>query len=181
MDRRQKKTREAIYKAFSCLLREKKYGNITVQDIIDKADIGRSTFYAHFDTKDELLHTMCRDIFSCVFEEDSDNYHACNFPEENGVLKSKLTHILYHLKLNQNDIMDILSSEGKEIFLNYFKRHLNKELNSCIPSPPKDIPFDYALDHIVSSFTETVIWWSKKGMEESPEKIVFYYTSMINI
>lgn len=55
MDRRVRKTRDALYSAFVSLIVERGYETISVQDIIDAADVGRTTFYAHFKSKDELL------------------------------------------------------------------------------------------------------------------------------
>ena len=66
MDRRQQKTRQAIFQALIGLLTEKRFHQITVEEIAQRANIGRSTFYAHFETKEELLAQMCREIFSHV-------------------------------------------------------------------------------------------------------------------
>jgi AcrR family transcriptional regulator len=55
MDRRVRKTREALYAAFVSLIVERGYDATTVQEILDEADVGRSTFYTHFTGKEELL------------------------------------------------------------------------------------------------------------------------------
>jgi AcrR family transcriptional regulator len=54
-DRRVGKTKRALKEALTALILEKGYAAVTVQDIIDRADVGRSTFYAHFVDKDELM------------------------------------------------------------------------------------------------------------------------------
>ncbi len=55
MDRRVSRTRNLLQDALVALIVEKGYDAITVQDILDKANVGRSTFYAHFLDKQDLL------------------------------------------------------------------------------------------------------------------------------
>ncbi len=54
-DRRTQRTRQALSHALIALIQEKRYDAITVQDICDRANVGRSTFYAHYQDKDDLL------------------------------------------------------------------------------------------------------------------------------
>lgn len=55
IDRRVQRTRQLLQNALSELILEKAYEKITVQDVIDRANVGRSTFYAHFQDMDKLL------------------------------------------------------------------------------------------------------------------------------
>lgn len=54
-DRRVRKTRDLLHRALMDLAIERGYDRVTVQDILDRADVGRSTFYAHYKNKDDLL------------------------------------------------------------------------------------------------------------------------------
>ncbi|NJM53793.1 MAG: TetR family transcriptional regulator [Blastocatellia bacterium] len=54
-DRRTNRTQKALRNALIELILEKHYDTISVQDIIDRADIGRSTFYNHFRDKEDLF------------------------------------------------------------------------------------------------------------------------------
>lgn len=154
MDRRQRRTRSLIFTAFSALLERKSYTSMTVQDIIDEADIGRSTFYAHFETKDELLKALCIEIFEHVFsdellsEENHDFSHHSTF-------KDRITHILYHLQEKQQSIKGLFSGECGEVFLRYLKEYLYFVFDEHI-IVKDNIPRDYAMDIAVAAFSETV-------------------------
>ncbi len=204
MDRRQKKSRTAIFAAFSKLLEQKRYEHITVQDIIDRADIGRSTFYAHFETKDMLLKEMCSDIFDHIFigstcgEKHNHSEReccdcSCNCDKsiscksavlcryETGTpdLEAKLAHILYHLKDSKSDIVGILSSESADLFMRYLKEYLAKLFSMYISDFDSSVPDDFRLNLLVGSFSSAIKWWIKEGMRTSPEQTAKYYMEII--
>src|SRR5689334_1720002 len=57
LDRRAQRSRELILEALFALMTERGYERLTIQNLIDRAGVGRATFYAHFDSKEELLAT----------------------------------------------------------------------------------------------------------------------------
>ena len=57
LDRRVRKTREALHSALASLVVAKGYDAVTIQDVLDAADVGRSTFYSHFAGKEALLRS----------------------------------------------------------------------------------------------------------------------------
>lgn len=175
LDRRQKKTRTAIFNALQTLLERKPYSAITVQEIIDGANIGRSTFYAHFETKDDLLHCLCSDIFRHVFTD--------LLPQEEDTLDSKnlelkLGHILYHLKENQVNIRGIIVVDGDGLFMSYFKQYLAELFSRYTAVFTKEVPEDFLIHHLAGSFAETVKWWAARDMAPEPEAVAHYYMTV---
>ena len=104
MDRRQRKSREAIFKAFIALLSKKNFSKITVAEIIEKADVGRATFYAHFETKDFLLKELCKELFCHIFDTLEGNSKQHKHIFECDTLSPVVLHLLQHLQKNDNNI-----------------------------------------------------------------------------
>lgn len=174
MDRRQLKTRKAIFKAFRTLLERKRYDHITVQDIIDEADVGRSTFYSHFETKDMLLEAMCSEIFYHVFE-----YDPCPWSGKDYDLKGKLTHTLWHIKDSRNDLSGILTSDSGEIFMTYFKKHISRLFELHLDDFKAEVPKDFLLNYLSSTVAEAVKWWVNQSFKETPEELAGYITALL--
>lgn len=81
LDPRVKRTRSLILQAFSGLLAEKGFESITVQDVTDKAQVNRATFYAHFPDKYALLDTFISQLFRQEIEKRT--LDACHYTPEN--------------------------------------------------------------------------------------------------
>lgn len=182
MDRRQLKTRTAIFKAFSALLGHKNYNAITVQEIIDEANIGRSTFYAHFETKDDLLKELCRELFGHIIDSAVDCSHTPGLYSDNSPPNSVFCHLLQHLEENNNNVLGLLSCESSEIFLRYFKDSLNELVQTQFIDQSRrntSLPEDFLINHISSSFVEMILWWIKGHRKQSPVELDRYFRAVI--
>lgn len=183
MDRRQRKTREAIFNAFILLLSKKNYNHITVGEIIEVANIGRATFYSHFETKDYLLKDLCVELFDHLFNteknEATDNHNIFHCDMHGSVF----LHLFKHIKKNDNNIYKLLSSKNNELFLEYFKNEVRvliiEHLSDFEDRKPKNIPEDFWINHITSTFIETLRWWIESKMKQTPETITEYFLLLV--
>ena len=171
-DRRITKTRKAIYNAFLQLLNLKDYETITVQEIIDLADVGRSTFYSHYESKELLLDELCQKLFHHLFERNNQLS-----PQD------YLAHIFQHFKKNQDHVTSLLLSKN-----DYFIRQLHKELehdvypmvaDELIQAHP-NIPHSYLKRLVVTNFIETLSWWLKNGKSYTGQEVVQFYLEILH-
>lgn len=183
MDRRQRKSREAIFSAFTELLSKKDFGQITVGEIIARADVGRATFYAHFETKDALLQSLCEELFCHIFDamngESNAHRHifGCEAPD------SVFLHLFRHLEKNDNNILKLLASQNNDLFLLYFKNGLQRLIkerwDEFSSQKSEKIPEDLWITHISSVFVETVRWWVDTDMRQTPETVTEYFYLLV--
>ncbi len=144
VDRRVRRTRELLRSALLSLILEKGYERVTVRDIIDRADVGRSTFYAHFRDKD--------DLFLAGFDE-----FRRLFEPPGSLMDSATTggmHLWPSARLFEHfwDYRTVWKAMAGKQGSNLVKRHLHELLSEIVrdqlrPRPPSresqaQVPFD---------------------------------------
>jgi AcrR family transcriptional regulator len=173
-DRRINRTRKLMQEALMGLIVDKGYEAVTVQDILDRADVGRSTFYAHYRDKDELLLSGF-DHLRTLFEQQQQSLlaakHGGNGPEFNMILEL-FRHTGQHHKLYKA----IAGKQSGEMILKYLHRYLydmlivpHTALMKNKKGPP--VPIEVTTYWIVSSLLSLMIWWLDNKMPYSAEKM----------
>src|SRR5512136_644001 len=90
-DRRSQRTQQALMEALIALLAVKHYDEISINDIIDRANVGRSTFYAHYQTKDDLLKSSFERVLDMLIQH-------IQFNEADQDLQLDTTPLFQHAK-----------------------------------------------------------------------------------
>lgn len=184
MDRRQQKTRAAIFDAFCALLAEQPYHKITVQEIIDRANVGRTTFYAHFETKDDLLRALCQELFRHIVDRAVDATHTHGQQGPGDAPRSVFWHLLRHLQENDHNILGLLSGQSSQLFLEDFKGSLEELVRTQVVEPrvsdTSSVPRDFLVNHIAGSFVEMVLWWIRGRMKQTPEELDAWFQAVMD-
>jgi len=113
VDRRARRTRKALLQAFLDLLHERKYRQIRVADIITKADVARSTFYDHFESKDDVLLASMSRIYATL----------ADIVEKNAK-PDDLVGLLQHFWDNRQLARDLLAGPSAALGPKHGTRHL---------------------------------------------------------
>lgn len=173
-DRRIGRTRKLMHEALMSLIVEKGYEAITVQDILDRADVGRSTFYTHYRDKDELLLSGF-DHLRSLFEQQQQALltakHGDKGPEFNFILEL-FRHTGQHHKLYKA----IAGKQSGEMILKYVHRYLydllivpHAALMKNRKAPP--VPVEITTHWLVSSLLSLMTWWLDNNMPYSAERM----------
>jgi len=164
IDRRKSKTIAALRTALIDLMLEKHYDTITVQDIIDRANVGRSTFYSHFRDKEDLLVGDWKRFFQLI--ADNTNLTAEQgkrvAPIEGMFLHLQHMHALYRA-LVRSGKTDRLFSVGSE----YLAQKLEGKIKTSFPLDKFTVPPEFLAHYLSLQIFGTLKWWLDRDMPYS--------------
>ncbi|MCK0473712.1 TetR/AcrR family transcriptional regulator [Halalkalibacter sp. APA_J-10(15)] len=180
-DRRVLKTRQAINEALISLMEEKKYSKITIQDIIDRANVGRSTFYSHFATKDELLFSSVEDFLEIL------NQYIKSYIEQDGDKPRMISviELFEHIQEDSKTIKGLFKTDGADLFFEkveaYWNDGIEEYLQSKLPlgEEPK-VPIKILTNHISSTLMNLLKWWVNNNMSYTPYQMEQYFRYLVN-
>ena len=177
LDARVRKTREALGDALVELMQEKPFDSITVQDVLDRAQVGRSTFYSHFSDKDDLQMSDADEFFEglamalSVHDDQSERV----FP-----VKEFFQHVS-----EARQFISALANSGRmhdnmELAQGHFARGIERRLNelpqgSSIPQNERPL---LGVAH-AGALLSLLKWWMDRGMKEPPEEMDKLFHRMV--
>jgi AcrR family transcriptional regulator len=182
-NRRVEKTKEALFQALSTLLEQKRYSAISIQEIIDAADVGRTTFYAHFCSKDELLK-------ACV-EKHSDSlrhpggHNAQNAAHDTDSLQSMpIRRLFEHIQENITRIRGVIADPASaDILFRKMKIYWTDHLlhSKAFSNPLPGVPVELVVNHLVQTLIECIRWWIQTGRKYTPQEMEQYFQYLTNV
>jgi AcrR family transcriptional regulator len=177
-DRRVSRTRDMLQQALLSLMIEKGYEAVTVQDIIDRANVGRSTFYSHFYDKDQLLKYSISRLREVLEQARAVSVSKPSDPEtgNNGELRftfsmAMFEHVKTHLPLYEATVKKS-GTIVMPFMQKMFEDITRDEITVLLPSlNVAAIPQELTVKFVASTFFTLLSWWVDNGMPTSIEEI----------
>jgi AcrR family transcriptional regulator len=163
-DRRSQRTRHLLSAAFVALMREKGYSAITVNDLIERADIGRSTFYSHYRDKDDLfVHELDRVI----------EVLSLRIPQEDELPFFPSLGLFRHVREEYQLYKALLWTPGIDLLIRHLQKSLSERIEQGLQKNAKDfdVPLPILANFIAGSFLTLLKWWLENKMIYSAEEM----------
>ena len=182
MDKREERSRAVILAAFSSLLIEKGYTKMSVQDILEKAGVSRSTFYAHFDNKIDLLHSVSEDLFSHVFHPSPKREPEHDFSKSSALdHQDILEHIAWHFYEEKEFMKAIFTSEVESVFTDDLRELLLPSFSAWVAQKTfykEGVPTKMQSMLFTEGFIALLKHWTLMGCISDPKEIVSFFEKL---
>lgn len=187
-DRRIRRTRRLLRTALLDLILEKGFDLVTVEDITQRADVSRATFYLHYKDKEDLLleniNEMIDDLFDQITHVPLSEWNFASPPEQ--PIAYPILLIFRHAAENADIYRIILRGAGaakgtarlRKIISNLVSQFIQmKDADGSLRSQIQ-IPMDYFANYFTGALLGIVNWWLESGQPYRPDEMAAMYQQM---
>jgi AcrR family transcriptional regulator len=171
LDRRIQRTRDLLHQALISLMIEKGYEVITVQDIIDRANVGRSTFYAHYVGKQDLLLSGLKNLSKHMLA------HQRAALAKEGSFREKgfgfSLAFFEHVHSHRDVYHAMVGRQSGAVILGELRSLLADLVRSDLKTLPphersSDLPRNVVIQFVVGALMSVITWWLDERSKLSP-------------
>ena len=174
LDRRIQRTRQLLRDALMSLILEMGYDSVRIQDITDRANLGRGTFYLHYRDKEELLVKSLQEV--------------CDDLADHARQREKQTPIglvaFQHAAENPELYRAILGAKGASAITRQIRDYVIKDIltkgrEGVLPISDSSVPTEIYANFWVGALTGLIDWWLERGMPYSAEYMANTFHQMV--
>jgi AcrR family transcriptional regulator len=169
VDRRVARTRGLLQRALIILILKKGYDAITVEEICEAADVGRSTFYAHYTSKDDLKRSGLNQLRRALVEH---HEAAPGTGDRFSFSLPLFEHARDHIDLYRA----LVGSRGGVLALETIRRLVADLLRAEVPATdaknaPPALPRELVTQYLAGAYMALLTWWLEAGAKLPPEQM----------
>jgi AcrR family transcriptional regulator len=173
-DRRVRRTRRALREALVALIVERGYEKVTVQDVLDRADVGRSTFYAHYRDKDDLFASGFDDLRADL-ERELDAT-AAGPPHD----PTRPVRVMFeHAHRNQRVYQALCGRSGETAGTRHLHRLILDSLRAHLAPVGLKLPVEVVAEYHAGALLGVLVWWVRQGFPQPPAEIARICQTMV--
>ena len=187
IDRRVRRTRQALQDALISLILEKGYDTVTIEEITDRADLGRTTFYLHFRDKEELLLQAVESIVEDFIEKHIMDLERELTPELTAeslrinLDERILFYVFEHARENADLYKVMLRGEGSSKTTERMRLLISEEAIKRLqhhPAVELKVPLNFFGAYFAGALIEVVTWWLENDQPYTVEDMVEYFQQL---
>ncbi len=172
-DRRVERTQQLLQEALLSLIKEKEFDAVSVQEIIDRANVGRATFYAHFDNKQDLLASGFDGLQAALKERQREALSRGSTADER--LFAFTYHLFAHVYEHRHAFPAFVGKRGGAVIQHLFRamlaRTVRDEMRAMAPPGDTAVPIEAAVQFTAGALFGLLMWWMDGRMRLSIDEV----------
>ncbi len=184
LDRRVRRTRSALREAMQNLMAEKGYEQVTIEELTERADIGRTTFYLHYSAKQDLLLEQFDELLDQLVDQLSE-IPLSSWRQQGKILTAEdhpgrpISMIFVHAAENEDLYLIVLQGDGVDQALERLQTMMTNAVNAYIHhklgEDSEGLTFDFPVELFGNYFAGALLgaikWWLEAGRPYTPEEM----------